>query len=277
MCSHPKKMNVSARVAFFVLCMFNIKSFARVIKDTYSCTDRLTFTTLYQNNEATHMFRLRYTGGLFTAKNNCSAETVKRVSSVNGMNISTELGFFARQWYGLRLTASSSPLGSKRLNLTYHFDPFTKDYEFYFFSGGTVLVYCSSRSQPVINKLYQSDGFVQKCKYGIALDNLRNNSIELAAKWSLYCERSKAKSHTSSPPPYPPIQTTTEMDIIFVTPSTDPLNPSNTIEGAEALSAGETASIVIVFLLAAVLTPAAYVAWKQRDSLRTKFQKVTTL
>lgn len=273
---HTDRTLIFISVVLLAICISN------AVGQDPVCVNALVFEIKYKDGNAEYIFRLQHTGTIFSAKNNCTEDTLNVVPALKGMDISTELNFLRKQWSGLRQTASMSPMGKAGMSLDYRFDPFTKRHYFHLSSRGYMVISCcDNKGNSVITDYYKSDKLVQICKYGIAVDELRNNARSLATKWGAYCEELKAnRSRTTLPPPFPRTSTppATEQGIILVTTSTYTPNASNadSIKTTDALSAGGTVSIVAIILLITIVAPAVVIAWRWRESLRTRIRESVT-
>lgn len=270
-------MIAHARIALFALCIVSTRSSRNVVISRDPCNNIiLLFNTTSNKGDMTHEFKLPSTGVLFFTKNDSSEQTLTDVSGVKQMGISTELGFFQKQWLELRRFSSMSSLWKTRLQLLYSFNPVTKTYNFSLWTEREIVAN-SDNGRAVISPKYTTDKIVLTCANGIAIDKLKHDSQNLATKWKAYCERIEMNRSRTTPSSHTPIPTR-----IYDTFTVKPTRPSNTsdadvIDGlADTLSAAETGSIVTVVLLAMVIAPVAIILWRWRGQFRRKFERIST-
>lgn len=258
----------SAWVVLFVLRAVGGKPYNSSQRALRSCEDFLVFDVIYADGSAKHNFRMRLGDTLFTATDNCTSETVRVSSTIQEMNISTELDFLRRQWSGLRQTSVKSPLLNTTLALHYQFDPYSREYTFYLSSNEQVVVYCCERDSPVFAGDYGSDELAKICANGIALNVLRSGALDLAKKWTSCCEQLKVGMSCVTKAPIPPMWKMTGGE------HASAASNASAIERKDSLCAKDTGYIVTIVLFVTVIA-GAVIARKYGDALRNVFRRVT--
>lgn len=249
------------------------------VKQNDPCTKViLMFNTTSTRGNMIHHFRLRSTGMLFVARNDCRTETIKWEANVEKVGISVELNFLQKQWSELTRLFSRSPVWNKRITLIYVFDASSRSCEFSFYIDSS-LASVSKDGVATIDHRHIKD--VKGHANGIGINLLKKDASQLYTKWKAYCERVEINKSRTTRSPHTPVFTE-HVTTILTTPvviSTLQISNVNVYfsnGSVDALTTGETGSIIAVIVLVILIAPVSFMVWRWRGPLKTKFERVST-
>lgn len=277
MCLYNRAAIASVCVVFFILRAAGDKTSFDTVAYDRGCENNLLFKIVYENGTANHAFQLRYMNTLVTATDNCTADTIRVAPQIRGVDIDTEVAFLRRQWSGLKQVASTSPLGKMRLTLSYHFNPYTMEYEFRLSADGVTMVYCCIDGTPSFNGQYRYDRLAQACGYGIAVDVIRKKSRDLRIKWNRCCLQVQVNGTCATTARDRQSLTSRGPELTFVTEAdrTPATSGANAIAKKNALATNKTGYIVMTVVLVLVVAVLVVVVWEKRKVFRSRFQRIT--